>query len=887
MDGGSPLLVSDSTDGMAFWPFSRKKRKTSNAQDAAVMPVSKGKNSSSTRIDTGGSTTDVNALRGSRKTTPKSSQRRPGSASSKVLIKRPPSRARDVEKTDTIPPVPALPQTTAPAVEQLNEKSTGPADPERSRQPLAEVPTNREDIPSYYFQSPISQTSIQAEKFNVVPIVPTLQTRRSATDKGLPRPRSSKRKAEDQAREQELRALTSPIPIPKRHSDGGGLLARESKRIPGGLNRSFARPTSEVSLPIAESMHSSNSGMPVSHAFKISAFDALSPRPTIKYSGNPRWASGKSDLGPSRSSTRKDKRPSIPEDYFNSRERINDLADDLDVGTLRELMERDRRRRESKQQRDQDKLQRRLQRKADKQKVEGAIAQSVPEQKPNAVQDALGLSIPEPPVQTNDSPVPESRRDKAKSPESWLDDASRENVPAENPFDDRIGEAHLEEATPEEREEPVIGTAKAVRLSAASMSPPTSPVHAMHARGPSNLSTLNDMAARSTPDVAKKLHPDDARRGSDTSARLAGSWTSFFRRSGTRGTRTSSDRGRASPSEFSNTSRESFARHVPPPAFARNVRERSGTPVRTQSKFREDLPELPISPPISRVQSPEVFTNSPYIDHASKLSTLGDATAESVPRLSDVHPAYREEVAQSIRGASPDITSPNIMSQSMASVDSEGSWLSGRPPKRNSQQLNPLRNSGGSFAQNLPEGLPTSDDDSGAVEGASSLRGVPSSTGAYVPGFFTSQINAGRAPVGEESDDEEETTSPEEAPKMNTVVGRHPIIVSRSMRAKSREGLLDDFGIDDSPESPTSSPSIDSPNEHPARIRDIQREGSSIHRATSVDLGKAGHARHISAGSARLLDLPPRSSAEQKRLSSGSGERSPLRMAYDSSDSHT
>ncbi|MCJ1477648.1 hypothetical protein MMC13_006321 [Lambiella insularis] len=848
------------------------------------MPISKANNSNGTRIDPRGSKTDVNASRTSRQTTRKSSQRRTGSASSKVLTKRPPSRARDAEKANIIPPVPALPQTTTHAFDRLNEKSAESAYPEQPGQPPAEAPTNREDIPSYYFQTPVSQSSIQPEEFGVVPIVPSLQTR---NDKSLPRRKSSKRKAEDQARERELRASSHPIPIPKRHSDGGGLLARESKRIPGGLNRSFARPTSEVSLPVPESLHSSNSGMPDSHAFKISAFDALSPRPTIKYSENPRWASGKSELGPSRVSTRKDKRPSLPEDNFNSRERINDLADELDVGTLRELMERDRRRRDSKRQRDQEKLQRRLQRKAEKQKAESTTTQLAPEQEMGLPRDALGLTTAEPPAQSDDTAVPEAKRDKAKSPESWLDDASRENVPVENPFDDRIGDAHLEEATPEEKEEPVIEMAKAVRLSAASMSPPTSPIRATHARGPSNLSTLNDMAARSTPDVAEKLHPDDARRDSDTSARLAGSWTSIFRRSGTRGTRSSSDRGRATPSEFSNTSRESFARQAPPPVFVRNVKERSATPVRTQSKFREDLPELPISPPISRVQSPEVSSNSPYIDHASKLSTLGDATLESVPRLSDVHPAYREEVAQSIRGASPDIVSPNITSQSMASVDSEGSWLSGRPPKRNSQQLNPLRSSAGSFSQNLQGELPTSDDDGGAAEAASSQHGIPSPMGAYVPGFFTSQINAGRAPLGDESDDEEGATSPEEAPKMNTVVGRHPMIVRRSMRAKSREGLLDDFGVDDPPESPGSSPSADSPSEHPARVRDIQREGTSLHRATSVDLGKTGHARHISAGSARLLDLPPRSSAEQKRLSSGSGERSPLRLAYDSSDSHT
>lgn len=97
-------------------------------------------------------------------------------------------------------------------------------------------------------------------------------------------------------------------------------------------------------------------------------------------------------------------------------------------------------------------------------------------------------------------------------------------------------------------------------------------------------------------------------------------------------------------------------------------------------------------------------------------------------------------------------------------------------------------------------------------------------------------------------------------------VGKHPTIVRQGpgKRARSKEGLLNDF--QNAEESGESSPSGDSP-ESP------ENPYSSIQRATSVDLGK-GHARHISAGSARLLNLPPRSSIDMKRLSGSSGERS-------------
>ncbi|MCJ1293129.1 hypothetical protein MMC34_004682 [Xylographa carneopallida] len=870
---------------MAFWPFGRKKRKT-NPQGDSKMAITRAQNSSDARMDPGRSMTDVNA-RASSRSIRKNSQRRTRTTPSKVLTKAAPHKTRDLEKTSSALPVPVLPQTSQQTTEQFNEKSSDLTYTQQSRQPLAAVPTNQEDTDSYYFQNPTSQTSIQPEKFDFTPIVPTLQGKRSVHDKNLPRRKSSKRKAEDLVRQQEIKALSSPVPIPKRpQSHGAGLLTRESKRIPGGLNRNFQRPLSEVSLPLQESLHSSNSGMPDSHGFKVSALDVLSPRPTIKYSENPRWTAGGSNLGASRTLTKKDKRPSLPGDGVNSRARIKDLADELDAGSLREVMERDQRRRETKRKNDREKLQRRLQRKAEKQKAESRADQLDPAVSTGFPRDGLGVKIPELPAQQNNSPMlePSKDREEAKSPDSWLDDASRDNEPLENPFDDRTGASHLEPPTPE-KDEPVIETAKAVRLSAASMSPPMSP-NRTHVRGPSNLSTLDDLASRSTPDVAERLRPEDARRGSDTSSRLAGSWTSFFRRSGTRGARNSSEHGRATPSEFSNTSRESFVRQAPPPVFIRNVRERSGTPVRTQSKFREDLPELPISPPVSRIQSPELAGSSPYIDHASKLPIIGDATSESAPRLSDVHPAYREEVAQSIRGASPDLPVTNIMTQSMASVDSEGSWLSGRPPKRSSQQLNPLRTSGGSLTQNLPEELSNVDEDRGAPENSTVNRGTSGNIGMYVPGYFISQINARGTPTGDESDYEEATTSPEatsaeEALKMSSVVGRHPTIVRRSMRARSREGLLDDFGIDDSS---ASTPSADSPIDPLSRVRDVQKEGSSIHRATSVDLGKSGHARHISAGSARLLDLPPRSSTEHKRLSTGSGEKSPLHAVYDTAD---
>jgi hypothetical protein len=85
-------------------------------------------------------------------------------------------------------------------------------------------------------------------------------------------------------------------------------------------------------------------------------------------------------------------------------------------------------------------------------------------------------------------------------------------------------------------------------------------------------------------------------------------------------------------------------------------------------------------------------------------------------------------------------------------------------------------------------------------------------------------------------------------------ISRRPTVIHPATRPKSKSGLLNDvqsaefvFPEGDSP--------VDSEPE--------------IHRATSVDLGR-GHVRHVSAGSAKLLEIHPRSSMDSKPLSFGS-----------------
>ena len=517
------------------------------------------------------------------------------------------------------------------------------------------------------------------------------------------------------------------------------------------------------------------------------------------------------------------------------------------------------------------------------------MAKETAEEKPQralAGEDvALGIdsnsTLPELPNISQEPPSDQSGR----LPETWLKEPTLQHSPLTNPFRDPIAgtsTSHLDVPIPDlnepEQDEPVLQTAKAIRMSSASMSPPSSPTRPV--LEPSKPSQFSDLASTSVPDVPEIIDFDH-RRDSDPNTRFGGNWRSIFRRSDTRAKRNSSDQGRATPSEFSNTSRESVARQLhdrqmPPSAFTRIPRARSGTPIRTQSKFKEDLPELPLSPPDSRLQSPEI--KDPLILPDIPGSRGTDVGPSQV--LSNIHPALREEIAlsrnASLRNNSPDIASGAVLAQSLASVDSEGSWLTGRPTKRSSQQQF-QRESASSLQQRLQEvgrsegeipGTPEEEKYMGTLIPAPDEK-------PEVPVRRRPYMGAG-AGIGGDSDDEtsyQPSRIPSQAQEEGTwhgAVGKHPTIVRQGPgpRVKSREGLLNDFQAE---ESAGSSPSGDSPDSPDAPYPQIER-------ATSVDIGK-GHARHISAGSARLLNLPPRSSQELKRFSASSGasgERSPL-----------
>ena len=746
--------------------------------------------------------------------------------------------------------------------------------------------------PKIYSHNPMSEASIGPEEFTALPQAPTLLAKRPGYDPTLHRRKSSKRKAEDSAREREVRAMSSPMQSLRRPLtySGSGLLRRDTKQIPGNLNRRLHRPSSEVSLPLAESIQESEDHSNQA-SFKIGFLAALSPRPTLTYVADPRSSAAKQ---PAR--IRPSVQQAIEEEETSSRKRINELADDLDSGGLRELMERDQKRREKKKETDHARLEQRLQRKAERQREEELRGRRDADHSDNPMsvssqdRERRGRNFFEDEADTSQ---PTNARKAPRSPDKVTDpfvdprnsQQARPVQPIRNPFEDEKDIDIMQELfTPGEEEEPPLPVKSPLRtvgppevsrgqkpLQAATISPPTSPIHRPTNR--QSLSQTSGLAREITPEVPEHVLGD--RRASDQSVQQLSSWTSFFRRGG-RPKPSITDRGRSTASDFSNTSRESFAARkqpLPPVVVPRTFRrsDASSIPQRTMSKFREDLPELPISPPDSRVQSPEVMI-SPQVGHQPRHprhSHSGTLDNQSLATTSSTHALDRATADfHNSQGFDTDREggpSAALLSQSLASVDSEGSWLSGRPPKRSSGSMgHTLRHSQSSIPrQSIPGSYEPEDDDLANDEYLNKLTPGPS-------GRRDSVTSAGRRASSNVIDLERERQQspvPEVPPiqasqgrdeTWHTSVGRQPTVVRQATRARSKEGLLNEAGK----ETPGISrrASFDTDDDKELDVAEAETPGTdlpeaTLMRASSIDYKNKGHARHISAGSARLLDI--------------------------------
>ncbi|KAF2143777.1 uncharacterized protein K452DRAFT_285817 [Aplosporella prunicola CBS 121167] len=828
---------------MPVWPFGRRKGRRSRLNPEGPVAV---------EAKTANILDRRSSRRSRRRSIRRDSTNRTGSASRQSLTNKgrdmgPSSTAKPRHCADDITPLPAtLTSGTSPHLR--------PTTREHADSPITAHP---DMLPNQ------SHTSLYMAKERG-----KLQKRRS--EDGPPRTMSTKRSRKDPIREEEIRQMSAPVPVKRSADNSGSMTRRDSKKARKGLHRHFDRPTSDLSLPTNNSLRSSLSGGSGSDyaSFKVSSLDVFAPRPTIRYSGSPPFYQNPVDRAQNDSRADSRRKSPISKETLKESKTIDDLADDMDSGTLRELMERDARRKERKRQADEERLRRKLERRAEKQRQKEQTRDSdAATRAGKELNAALGLAIENgKPVKGKESTVERGTENTG----TYLDYPADSHIP-KIPSEGQAGTSYSPvPQTP--TEDAVIEDAHAIRYSRPNMSPPHSPAH-QHARGSSNVSELPELTHEVTPTASENpsaitRSSSFNRRSSDVSSSRRGGWWSAFRRRPSALKRRSMDQGTAvtAPSEvsFSNTSRESMGRQPLPPHLVQQPgRKRSGTPVRTQSKFREELPErhdrTPLSPPDSRVQSPEFAGSTHNTVRPGQNLRIEPGAANAGAALDDTPGKIRTDSP-----VSPGARTSAVVPASLASVDSEASWLSGKPMKRAS---NPAywRTSFGSASTRRPrEDFTASYEELGIPDDEYFRRLTPGPEGPMHSTSRKPSSDALAADADAGAEDTEitpESEQPEEAVFRNDAAHR-PTVVHRQERAKSQEGLLSYWAEEAAEAEPTSAGAEDAmEGVEPATpvevgsIQDLPSEEDSpeIKRASSVNI--KNQVKRFSASSAKLLDI--------------------------------
>ncbi|KAI3322272.1 hypothetical protein HD806DRAFT_144186 [Xylariaceae sp. AK1471] len=763
--------------------------------------------------------------------------------------------APDRGRKDPLPPR----TQTEPASSTANANNTGSGSsriPQRRGRTYSFSPGRQDALPVAKLRK---KSAVQGSELRSLPNldiaqrVPTLHhdsSKNKRRGQPLPRKKSSKRRKEDHDREAEIKAMSQFMPArPATDSwTAGRPIKRESRQFRMGGNADH--PSSDISLPSPESIHSAMSSDSEQISWKVSALDALAPRPTLRYASNPIMGPAASS-GPVRSQSTRKKLTgpmAIPESTLHAHRRIHDLADDLDASDLRKLMERDKRRRERKIEKERERAERRLARRTEKQRAEEAAAAKSGSAPPaNLERGVLGREMPDPGGDRTSAIVTSSRRrSSSDSPQRRSRQSSRieelenrEKTPS--PLDEFY---RTDSIPPPEPLSPAkaAGSAAATKHTGSLPSPSSSPrifsfIRSKKSRSNSrsNSPTQPEQSpaparVHSPPAASVKL--DDTESVSRTSdSRSSRPWLSLFR--------WGKNRRSSGPSSFSNTSRDSMlgSQPTPPPNYMAPRTTSSGVPKRTMSRFREDLPELPISPPDSRMASPEAepvpIEPLPVIpdDVAMRYDTPVEGHRYPEAMRSTPISIQREEVQPS----------PALHSMSLASVDSEASWLSGRISRK--------RTSSG-IRTSLQYPPRTVSALSGRSEGRASEHSEDDNIvdDEYLNRVVPARLHRLSTGEARPSSDEEDESSPKWG-----AVGQTPTVMHHRETMRSREGLLQSF--DDEKEFGNMVESEDDGDE---------QSPIKPQRATSINLSK-GHVRNFSAGSAKLLEVSPRQSSEHRR----------------------
>ncbi|KAF3177889.1 hypothetical protein EYR41_006592 [Orbilia oligospora] len=397
-------------------------------------------------------------------------------------------RAASQRKNKIFKPAQAGPSTPTSNLREVQMASPPPPPPP--------PPTEPTQSPVAQLQTPVQTPPPSQTRFT--PATPENLNRRSNSSASSNRPRK---------RNLLKKAPTFPAdyPSPSPDKDYPRLFRSFSKRSQRGPDSRFRpfsrkeqidRPLSELSMRTQESLHSimtSQSQNSPFRAFKVRSLDVLSPRPTLRFASNPHAGEKMPDYPSnherksSKSGWRKDRQsPIVEESQTFKRNLVYGLADELDSRGIREALERDTRRRERKQKEDEAKAQAKLERRAAKQRADEEQRNTVnafrksqgqpienSQAGPSRLAGAERITIPTAPIPPHEQPSPRSPNSGTHTPMSWLHGPSQENLHLQLPIQPPYSSGASYKS---ENDTPVVETATAVRLSGYSTaSPPPSP----------------------------------------------------------------------------------------------------------------------------------------------------------------------------------------------------------------------------------------------------------------------------------------------------------------------------------------------------------------------------------------------------------------------------
>ena len=478
-------------------------------------------------------------------------------------------------------------------------------------------------------------------------------------------------------------------------------------------------------------------------AFKVNAFDLWTPRPAVHYIEAPMDRSLNHSLA---SVLQKDKQPTLQQG-LHTNNRVEDLADDLDAGALRELLERDQRRKERRHIERQREREQRLKRLAERERhpTSQGISQESGEQAAPLSDDTR---------RNETDRVVEPLLENTQVPCSKVD-ASK---PATH-----LGAGAVSVDT---------------RRSMSTTSPAKSIQHRINS--PSTSQVFSVAPGSTTSDLTRNVGPESKSSGQQGRSKRGNALTSLIRRGSSRlkGTRQKPTMmGGDQQASNAASSRESFKVHHhtmprpghPLPSIRSTSSPGSSTFNRPHSKFREHFANEgePPSVPVSRLQSSEPITTT---------SVDEDDDGSKKPRRS------WDDDNESIIEGEGDGDNVHL---SLASVDSEGSWMSGEFLRRISQQrLHPVRESVGSAK---PEAVQEDDRERTPQQQQDHHHHHHQHRQRPFSGrgsFAEASTRASSTALGNENEDgrDEETWHEE--------IGRRPMVVTPEGRPKSAHVLL-------------------------------------------------------------------------------------------------